>query len=99
MITGSNWEFLPILYLDVMRLNWTVDLSGNSGIIIIVKGRDSQKNKIVCGISTGDLIKKILETKKNPLTNLLLRGGAVTSSTVPSFLESLFRRDTSNSSS
>jgi hypothetical protein len=37
-------------------------------IIIIVKGRGSQKNKIACGISTGDLIKKILETKKNPLT-------------------------------
>lgn len=30
MITGSNWEFLPILYLDVLRLIKTIDFSGNS---------------------------------------------------------------------
>lgn len=39
MITGSNWEFLPILYLDVLRLIWIIDFSGNSDIIIIVKGK------------------------------------------------------------
>lgn len=38
MITGSNWEFLPILYLDVLRLIKTIDFFGNSDIIIIVKG-------------------------------------------------------------
>lgn len=27
MITGSNWEFFPILHLDVLRLNQTVDFS------------------------------------------------------------------------
>jgi len=45
-----------------------IDFSAKESIIIIVKGKGSQKNKIACGISTGDLIKKILETKKNPLT-------------------------------
>ena len=44
MITGSNWEFLPILYLDVLRLIWIVDFSGNSGIIIIANGREGGRS-------------------------------------------------------
>jgi hypothetical protein len=44
-IIGVNWEFLPILYLDVMRLIWTVDFSGNSGIIIIVKGEKAEGHR------------------------------------------------------
>lgn len=38
MITGSNWEFLPILYLDVLRLIWTVDFFLKIWYIIITKG-------------------------------------------------------------
>lgn len=46
MITGNNWEFFPILYLDVLRLIKTIDFSGNSDIIIIVKGIEQpKKNK------------------------------------------------------
>jgi len=45
MITGSNWEFLPILYLDVIRLNLDIDFFGNSGIIIIVKGRWTERQQ------------------------------------------------------
>ena len=55
MIIGSNWEFLPILYLDVLRLNWTVDFPENSDIIIIVKGTEQPKKindrlGVSCGV-------------------------------------------------
>lgn len=96
MITGSNWEFLPILYLDVLRLIWIVDFSGNSGIIIIVKGR--WKPRYARRADESNNSEKISK-KMRPLDkNLLFRGGVVTSSTVPSFSKSLFRRETSNSS-